>query len=414
MASYVQKLTYSFSQFGISLLWQAFNTVAIFYYVTELHVSGEILSLGMMLFGVVSGFSNLIFGHLSDRANTRWGRRIPYLLFASLPFAVLFYLLFNPLVSHHYLLYFFWVTFLFDLAFTITALNFGALYPEMYPTDADRHNVSALLQLFSILGAMVGVALAKPIGQTWGWGAMGLMFSITGAFSLYASLFGVHENPLYPKEHFYLKESLIKTVKNRNFLIYILVNLLIQLVTNLFVMLSSFYTKYAVPLSAGQSSMFLGALFLVTIPMSFVWAKVSVHKNTARTVMLSAVLYGLCALLFLVDNGPVGVILTGALLGIPVAGFFVQLNVMLAQIIEFDASQTGLRREGMYLGVNGFIVRLGMSLQFVMLTFYFSVSHFTSLRANQPVSAISDLRMMMGGLPVLLLSFAIWLLTKLK
>lgn len=370
--------------------------------------------MGMIFFGVMSAFLNFLAGHLSDRTNTQFGRRIPYILFASLPFALLFLLLFHPIVSHGYLIYYFVVTILFDLAFTVTALNIGALYPEMYQTKSDRSYVSALQQFFGILGMIIGVALAKSMGQILGWGTMGMVFAIIGAISLYVSLYGSFENPMYRETPLQLKEAIAQTLKNKRFVVYVLASLLIQLVTTMFVSLSSFYTKYVVALSAMQSAIFLGVLFIVAIPMSFIWAKVAVKITAIRAMLLATALYGVIALLFLSDDRPMMVIVTGALLGIPVAGFLVLLNVLLAEVIDFDARYTGKRREGMYLGMNGFIVRIGMSIQYAIMAVFFSVSHFQSALQTQPVSVIDDLRILIGGLPVLVLLVAFWLLHKFK
>ncbi|GHO70389.1 hypothetical protein KSC_092810 [Ktedonobacter sp. SOSP1-52] len=66
---------YSTHQLGSNLLWNAFNTVAVYYYVTKLHVSGVILSASLIAYGLINAVLNLLAGHISDRANTRWGRR---------------------------------------------------------------------------------------------------------------------------------------------------------------------------------------------------------------------------------------------------------------------------------------------------------------------------------------------------
>ncbi len=414
MVSSAKKLAYGFGQMGINLLWQAFNTVAIFYYVTVLHVSGTSLSIGMIFFGVMSAFFNVFAGYLSDRTKTCFGRRIPYILFGSLPFALLFLLLFHPIVSRDYLFYYFVVSILFDLAFTVTVLNVGALFPEMYPMKSDRSYVSALQQIFGILGMIVGVAFAKSMGQVLGWGVMGTLFASIGAISLYVSLYGSFENSKYRETSLQFKEALVKTLKNRRFVFYVSASLVIQLITTMFVSLSSFYTKYVVVLSAFQNAMFLGAVFIVAIPMSFVWAKVSIQKTAIHAMLLATSLYGVIALLFLVDDSPTMVIATGALLGIPVAGFLVLLNVLLAEIIDDDSIFTGKRREGMYLGMNGFIIRLGVSLQYAIMAVFFAVSHFDPNRVHQSMAVLVDLRILIGGLPLLLLLGAILLLNKFK
>jgi GPH family glycoside/pentoside/hexuronide:cation symporter len=158
----MKKVAYSFNQVGLSVLWQAFSAVAVYFYVTVLGVPGTSISICMTVYGVINALFNLMAGYVSDRTKTRWGRRIPYILFGSLPFGVLFFFLFNPPASGTTMLlvYFFALTFFFDLAYTFIGLNTGALFPEMYPTKKDRYGVSAYLQMFSIIGMIIGIALA--------------------------------------------------------------------------------------------------------------------------------------------------------------------------------------------------------------------------------------------------------------
>ena len=82
------------------------------------------------------------------------------------------------------------MTFLFDLAFTFTALNANALYPEMYQDPRDRAYVSALQQVFGIVGLIAGVALSKSLGQSIGWSRMAWIFAAVAIASMYVSAGG--------------------------------------------------------------------------------------------------------------------------------------------------------------------------------------------------------------------------------
>ncbi len=414
MVPWTKKVAYSFNQVGINLLWQTFNTVAVFYYVSDLHVSAIAISVGMIVYGVLNAFLNLLAGYFSDRTNTRYGRRIPYILFGSLPLVVLFYLLFHPFVYGRsaLLIYFFVVTLLFDLGFTFVALNIGALYPEMYQNKRDRSNVAALQQLFGIIGMIAGVALSKSVGQTAGFGAMAAIFGIVSLVSLYTSLFGSFENPSYREEPLWFGQAIRETFRNKRFIVYVLASLFIQLTTTMFVTLSSFYSKYVVPLTPIESTLFLGLLFIVAIPLSFVWARVAIRTSAIRATTISTVLYAVFSLGFCFAQNALSVILIGAFLGIPVAGFMVLLNVLLADVIDYDAENTGKRREGMYLGINGFVVRIGMSLQFAIMGAFFVITHFNGGINIQPRGTLTGFRFLMGGAPIVLQCIAFFLLVK--
>ncbi|GMA56225.1 hypothetical protein GCM10025858_07280 [Alicyclobacillus sacchari] len=129
-----------------------------------------------------------------------------------------------------------------------------------------------------------------------------------------------------------------------------------------------------------QNSLFLGGIFIVAMPLSFIWARAAVRFSSARSLCLSIVLYAFVELLLLVDRSPVSLLCTGLALGVPIAGFMVLLNVLLAEVIDIDALRTGRRREGMYLGVNGCVVRLGMSLQYAVMAIFFALSGYGQAR----------------------------------
>ncbi|WP_062306776.1 MFS transporter [Alicyclobacillus sendaiensis] len=407
--SAAKKTAYAANQIAVNMLWQAFNAVAVYDYVAYHGVSAVRLSSGLIVYGVLNALFNLVAGHVSDRTRTRFGRRIPYVAVASIPYGLCFALLFSPphLTKAGLVVYFLAMTFLFDLAFTFAALNANALYAEMYTEPRDRAYVSALQQVFGIVGLIAGVALSKSLGQSLGWSRMAWIFAAVAVASMYVSLWGSFETD-QPVEPFRLREALRETFRNRAFLWYVAASFLVQFTTTLFTTASSFYTSYVVRLSPLQNSLFLGGIFLVAMPVAFVWARAAIRYGAARSAMAAIALYAGIEALLLVDRSPASVLATGLCLGVPVAGFMVLLNMLLAEVIDLDARRTGRRREGMYLGVNGCIVRLGLSLQYAVMAIFFEVSGYRAGAEVQPPSAIEGFRLLLGLVPALFLAVAFW------
>ncbi|GJM82859.1 hypothetical protein HMSSN139_53550 [Paenibacillus sp. HMSSN-139] len=91
--SELQKVAYSSGNLAVNLMSQAFATYLVYYYVDVLGVRPAWISLAMVFHGVLNAVLNPLFGHLSDRTRSRFGRRLPYIGFGLVPLAAAFALL---------------------------------------------------------------------------------------------------------------------------------------------------------------------------------------------------------------------------------------------------------------------------------------------------------------------------------
>ena len=87
--------------FGSGEIAGAFQNVAwsvllLFYYQQIVGVEAALVGLAIGIAILADGITDPIIGALSDRIQSRWGRRHPMLLFSTVPLAVSFVLLFHP------------------------------------------------------------------------------------------------------------------------------------------------------------------------------------------------------------------------------------------------------------------------------------------------------------------------------
>lgn len=411
-----KSLLYSSGNFAASLTGSVFSTYIIFYYVDVLKMPAALIGLAMGIYGVWNAINDPLLGQISDRTRSRWGRRIPYMLFGSIPLALFFTLVWTPPVkwlggnTTAMLIYFISIIFLYDLLYTLVIINWTSLFPEMYKSQEERTKVSMYRQVFGIFGNILGVALPPILYVAIGWSNMGILFGVLTLVFLFMSIAGSKENPQATvNEGLPLFKSLKATFSNKSFLIYVLAAMFLQFT---FVMLQAvlpFYAKYVIHIEGFKVSLILGAIFIMAMIWVAFWAKRANRMGSKKTIIISAALYAVSLLPLWFMKNFIGTIITTALIGIGLAGLMLLLDVMLSDVIDEDELRTGARREGMYFGINGLLVRLAISFQAIIMGAVLSTSGYNAnLPVNsQPVGTIIGIKTLLVIIPVISIAIAI-------
>lgn len=127
-------------------------------------LAGSILAIGK----IGDAINDPIAGILSDRTRTRWGRRIPWMLFGAIPFGIFFFLQWivpsfsaDPNINKWCLFaYYIIIATLFNLAYTVVNLPYTALTPELTQDYNERTSLNSFRFAFSIGGSILSLILA--------------------------------------------------------------------------------------------------------------------------------------------------------------------------------------------------------------------------------------------------------------
>jgi GPH family glycoside/pentoside/hexuronide:cation symporter len=149
------KLGFGVGQLAEGITLGVFSTFLLFYFNQILQVSGTLtgIALGIALF--CDAITDPLAGSISDRLNTRWGRRLPMMAGAALPLGLCIIALFNPPAGMSELFYFGWL-----VVFGVSARLFLTLYhiphlalgAEMAQDYLDRTRIFGFSQFFGTVG----------------------------------------------------------------------------------------------------------------------------------------------------------------------------------------------------------------------------------------------------------------------
>lgn len=401
-----QTVAFGASGFPTQLMTQTFSAFVVYFYVAHLAVPAEWVAAAMIAHGILNAVLNPVVGALSDRLRTPWGRRIPWIGLGIVPLVVAFALVWMPpeLPVAGLIAWFLVVVAVYDVAFVVVVLNISALFPEIFRTTEERARGNVPRQIFGILGMVLGTAIAPILYGVLGWPAMALILGGVSlgmlAWSFQAGMIE-RRGAVTAEAPMPWRAQLGHTFANRAFVPYVLGSLMVQTSIAIIIAAIPFYVRYSLHAAEGEASVLLGAVFAAAIPSIVGWGAF-VRRSSPRTALLVAVaIFAVAVLGFLWPATVLGAALVGLAVGVGVGGLLQLLEIVLAQIIDDDAARTGHRREGMYFGVNGFVVRGAVVLQAIVAAWVLNASGFdATLGDAQPDAVDGGIRIMLAVVPL--------------
>lgn len=410
------KILYSSGSFATTLAYQTFTTLIIFFYVDTLKLDPALVGLGWAFYGIWNAVNDPLAGYIGDRTRTRWGRRIPYIVFGAVPLAIFFAFLWNPPfpAGSGWTLfgYFLIIIFCFDTLWTFVALNYTALFPEMFVTVEDRAQVSAWRQVFNVLGVFCAMGLSPVIYSFWGWAALGWLYGLLTAAVLFLTVMVSRERPEFSREEpLNLFEGLRATVVNRAFLVFIGALICIWLAFQMIQATLPFFATYVLQIPKDEPlklSALLALPLIIVLPALPLWRQAAVRWGAATALGWAVALFALALIPLWFVRDFLGAVIAIGFLGVGLGGLWLLPDLLIADIIDEDELKTGVRREGLYFGMNGLLIRLAFTLQGLIMGAVFRWSGYQPDQAQQTPEALWGLRLLIAGVPLIALGLG-WL-----
>lgn len=389
------KLLYGSGDWGIASVGIMRSIFYAIYLTDVVGLEPRIASFGAIVGIVWDAINDPIIGTFSDRLNTRWGRRRPFLLWFAIPFALSFVILWSAPAWENQVALLIYVTLSFMLADTLQTLisvPYLSLTPELTPDYDERTALTSSRSFFQLVGALT-VVVAAPIivdlvieyggSQQQGFMLVGAIFGSIGAVPLLLiSLFIRESTKPEEVEAVPFRDTLRLAWENIPFRYAVGIHMLNWSAVDMIAVAFPYFLLYWVAkgdllakirifgIDLAYESAFFGVLMGVCILFIPFWLWLAKKRNKRQAYILGMVFWIIVELLvFTIQPGQTSyLIIAAALAGIGVSAAYTLPDSMFADVIEWDELRTRRRQEGIYYGVRAFIRKVtGALMVFITL-----------------------------------------------
>lgn len=373
------KLAYGAGAGGWVIVDRVVLTWLYYWYVTTPTEGVEALvgpfAFGLIMLGgrAVDAVADPLVARLSDNHLGERGRRVPFLLFSALPYVVVYVALFHPPVAGPSPWNAAYLGALLAIYFTLFTAYVGpylALLADLSATITDRVDLSTSKAVATLLGSAVAMIVSGLLvealgvrGMVWVLGVLALVLLVVPT-RIPERRYATAEPATMP-----LVAAVRTTLRNRPFLIALVGTNAFWFGFNIVTLNIALYVTSLMDLAEGMVAPMMGAVFgvcLLTFPAVNILAK---RRGLKLVMVASLALFAGCFPLLFFLGQPVlgldplvyGLVVMG-LAGIPLAGFFIVPDAIIAAVADLERGLSGQQREGMYFGVNGLFLKINLGI----------------------------------------------------
>jgi glycoside/pentoside/hexuronide:cation symporter, GPH family len=427
------KLIYGMGDWGTSAADTGRSLFWLFFLVSVVGLSAGVAGTIVLIGRLWDAVNDPLIGMVTDRTDTRWGRRRPFFLFGAIPFGVGFILMFAvpPLSGTMALAVYYTFAFLFfNTVYTLINVPYAALTAELTQDYDERSSLVGWRMSFSIFASLVTGAAFKIVAEQLFASLLAdtaqsvqtgyLMAAVLWAMTMVIPpllLFQTVREPGHAPVTGPIRplQTLREVYANRPFrlgaTVYFLTFSTTEMVLAVFVWFLVFYLR--VP--PGFDSQVLATALLVAL-LSMPLIVKMMHRFGKRETFIICMTFWIAVLVIIsrVAPGEHHLIWLAAIFaGVGLGAAHVVPWAMVADVVEEDELRTGQRREGIYAGYLVFFRKLAGAISVFFVGWVLELNGFVSSTTGgleyveQPAGALLAIRIFISAVPAVMLFLAI-------
>jgi len=421
------KIRYGLADLGFALITSAMQFFLLFYYTDVAGINSALAGTALMVGKLTwDAVNDPLFGYISDRTRSRFGRRRIYMLIGAVPLGIAAWIMFSlpkgltGVPAFLAVLGSFWLV---DTFHTMTTTPYFALTPELTRDYNERASLTSIRMVFSVFGYILGAALTTILAGVFqgmglnlqqAWSATGGVFGAVAVITTLVTTFSIKEQPELAGEPSQLPalKAVLISFKNKPFIILMIAFILSSFSFTVLTALVPYFIQYQ--LDMGDQVPFVLLVMLVTIGIFLVPAKLisdRINKGPSYALGLFIASMAVITSFFLPRGATPLIYVVAAVAGMGFSAQWVFPWSMLPDVVEYDEQMTGERREGIYYGLWAFLSKftgaLGVAVSGWALDLFGYVPN-----VEQTVHALFGIRLFFSIVPAVVilvsLPFLIW------
>lgn len=412
-----EKFAYGMGDFALMIGYGAIGFYLVFFLTDVAGLPAEWAGYIFLIARIWDAVTDYAMGLISDRTNSRFGKRRPYILFGAIPFGIIFSLMWIvPFDSQGALFaYYLSIVILFNTIFTVVSIPYNAMTPELTQDYDERTSLSGFRMglsfsgtLVAAAGIMVVVDLVYPGEEAYrsSFPVMGMIFGAIASAALIFTFLGtkerVTEKTPPSREGFFKNLSSILAL--REFRIILGMFLFNMIGFDLIQVMLIYFLKHVIRVSEDFTFITMAVPLIVAIAAAPLWVMLGEKWGKKKTYIVAAVYLSISFLVCLVapvDN-LIFMIILAAFAGIGISASQVIPLSIIPDVIEVDEYKNGRRREGAFYGITMFLYKFASAIAINVATLilgfwgYIEASPDVTTKIVQPDSAVRAIRIIMG------------------